>query len=256
MLIMDAENNVLLSKFKTQLELCNRSLMSVISFINQGIASCERVNYQDLYSCLYSLLPLFPSKLEIYRNRLRDVILPNLKIKDIECVNGYGQRIMIPNNGINPFVLGQVIATLCYVSDSVGIVDDESFWYNIHSLIRDASFQLYNDAHYAEAVEAAFLEVTLRVKEIVKIKTGEELDGTAAMQKAFSVNSPIIKLGDISTRTGKDIQQGVMELFVGAVRCIRNPKAHGKIVIDKTEAIHELYFASLLMWKIDQAECE
>ncbi len=74
------------------------------------------------------------------------------------------------------------------------------------------------------------------------------------MQKAFSTNNPIIQVGDIKTQTGKDIQQGIMELFTGAVRCIRNPKVHDKIVIDKTEAIRKLYLASLLMSEIDKAE--
>lgn len=45
-----------------------------------------------------------------------------------------------------------------------------------------------------------------------------------------------------------------MELFVGAFRCIRNPKAHEKISITKIEAIQKLHFASLLMYEIDKAK--
>ena len=93
------------------------------------------------------------------------------------------------------------------------------------------------------------------IKEIIKLKTGEDIDGVPAMQKAFSVNNPIFKLHtDIISKTGKDIQQGYMELFVGAFRCIRNPKAHEKISITKIEAIQKLHFASLLMYEIDKAK--
>ena len=45
-----------------------------------------------------------------------------------------------------------------------------------------------------------------------------------------------------------------MELFVGAFRCIRNPKAHEKISITKVDAIQKLHLASLLMHKIDDAK--
>ena len=58
---------------------------------------------------------------------------------------------------------------------------------------------------------------------------------------------------DIATRTGLDIQQGLMELFTGSVRSIRNPHAHEKIYMDKIEAIHKLHLASLLMLEIDKA---
>lgn len=73
------------------------------------------------------------------------------------------------------------------------------------------------------------------------------------MEKAFSANNPIISLGDTSTQTGRDIQRGYMELFTGSVRCIRNPRAHERIVVDRTEAIRKLHLASLLMSAIDNA---
>ena len=43
---------------------------------------------------------------------------------------------------------------------------------------------------YADAVEAACKALNARVREIVKVKTGEELDGAKLMQKAFSVAIP------------------------------------------------------------------
>ena len=64
----------------------------------------------------------------------------------------------------------------------------------------------------------------MRVKTIYKERALEEKDGARLMQSAFSPNNPIIKIGDISTETGRDIQQGYMEMFSGAMKGIRNPK--------------------------------
>ena len=164
------------------------------------------------------------------------------------------QMVAIPRNGINPFVLGQVIATIHYITAYHNQRVDNGFWTFVHESIINSSKDLFDNGHYAESVEAAFLEITVRVKNIIKTQTGEDLDGTAAMQKAFSLNNPIIQVADVSSRTGKDIQQGVMELLTGSIRYIRNPKAHEKIVVEKYDAVRKLHLASLLMNEIDKAD--
>ena len=46
-----------------------------------------------------------------------------------------------------------------------------------------------------------------------------------------------------------------MEIFAGAMTGIRNPKAHSNIIdIDEKRAIHLIYLASLLMYKLDEAK--
>ena len=129
----------------------------------------------------------------------------------------------------------------------------DSFWSNIHSKIAIVSRKLFNDEYYSEAVFSAFKEVNLRVKNMVKKKTGEELDGKSLMLKAFNLNYPIIQLSDCSTDTERNIQEGCMHVFAGSIQAIRNPKAHENIVIDKNRAVHFLYLASLLMYKIDES---
>ena len=130
----------------------------------------------------------------------------------------------------------------------------DSFWSNIHSKITKVSKKLFNDEYYTEAVFSAFIEVNLRVKNIVKSKIGEELDGKKLMLKAFNLNNPIIQLSDCSTDTEKNVQEGYMHIFSGSIQGIRNPKAHENILIDKKRAIHFLYLASLLMHKIDESD--
>ena len=238
--------------FEYQLGACQNALHIVTNAIDSGIP-CDRVNSKPLYDELNKLTGMLPDTMAVYRNRLKTTILPNLKLTDLQQMNQFGQMVVIPRNGINPYVLGQVIATLHYITDMYSQNSATEFWNSIHSQIVLASKQLFENGHYAESVDAAFLEITVRVKNILRELLGDDADGTTAMQKAFSVNNPVIKVSDITTRTGKDIQQGIMELFTGSVRYIRNPQAHEKVSMDKIEAIRKLHLASLLMSEIDKA---
>ena len=238
--------------FEYQLGACHNALNLVTKTIDSGIPY-DRVNYKPLYDELSKLVALLPDSMAIFRERLQNKLLPNLKLKDLQQMNQMGYMVDLPRNGINPYVLGQVIATLHYISEMYSQNSKTEFWDSIHENITLSSKQLFENGHYAESVEAAFLEITVRIKNIVRERLGEDVDGTTAMQKAFSVNNPIIKVSDITTRTGKDIQQGLMELFTGSVRYIRNPHAHEKVSMDKIEAIRKLHLASLLMSEIDKA---
>ena len=73
------------------------------------------------------------------------------------------------------------------------------------------------------------------------------------MTQAFSVKNPVLTLADLSDETGRNIQLGYMKIFEGSIIGIRNPKAHANLVIDQSRAIHLLFLASLLMFKIDEA---
>jgi len=90
------------------------------------------------------------------------------------------------------------------------------------------------------------------VKTIYREKANEELDGVALMRKAFSPQRPTIILENQDSQIGRDIQQGYMDLFAGAIAGIRNPKAHDVIEIDEKRAIHHLFLASLLFYKLDE----
>jgi uncharacterized protein (TIGR02391 family) len=108
--------------------------------------------------------------------------------------------------------------------------------------------------HFADSVEAALKEVNSVVKEKVRDATGEEYDGASLMQRALSVDNPIIRMADLSTNSGRDIQKGYIQIFSGAMTGIRNPKAHGNITLDKRRAIHLLFLSSLLMEKVFEFE--
>ena len=155
---------------------------------------------------------------------------------------------------INPVAFGQGIAVLdILLAQNLG---KQSDWCHlIHPRIAQASQKLYLDGSYANAACDAFIEVNDRVKRLFQaIKPGEKVpDGDAAMKTVFSANAPLVEFCDRSTDSGANTQKGFMEMLAGAMSALRNPKAHANITIDREDAMRRLIFASMLMYKIDEA---
>ena len=128
-----------------------------------------------------------------------------------------------------------------------------NFWSIIHPAIVVVAKSKFEDGYFADAVESALKEVNKRIKDYVKSETGRELDGASLMNHAFSLERPVIILDDLNTDTGQNIQKGYMQIFAGSMTGIRNPKAHDNINIEEARAIHFLFLASLLMYKLDDA---
>lgn len=128
-----------------------------------------------------------------------------------------------------------------------------NFWDLIHPEIIRVAKKKFEDGHYADAVESSLKEIDVRVKNIVKNSTGEELTGTGLMRKAFDLQHPILIIQDIDSQSGKDIQEGYSHIFAGAMQGIRNPKAHENISISRERGIHFLFLCSLLMHILDEA---
>ncbi|MCL4322766.1 MAG: TIGR02391 family protein [Deltaproteobacteria bacterium] len=131
-------------------------------------------------------------------------------------------------------------------------IHNMDLWSMLNNQIIGVAISRFETGHYADSVEASFKEINVRVKKIVKEITSKELDGSSLMKTAFSLSNPLIKLDDLDTETGRNVQLGYMELFSGSMTGIRNPKAHGNIEITKERAIHFLFLASLLMDKLDE----
>ena len=128
----------------------------------------------------------------------------------------------------------------------------EEFWNLLHPIVAKIARTRFESGHFADCVEAALKEVNQAVRATVKARAGEELDGTQLMHKAFSAERPIIVLDDLASVCGKDIQKGYHLIFAGTMIGIRNPKAHANLEIDQIRAIHFLFLASLLMFKLDE----
>jgi len=155
---------------------------------------------------------------------------------------------------INPFAFGQGIEVLdILLAQNFNRQGD--WWQLIHPRIAQVSKKLFLDGSYANAACDAFIEINDRVKRLFRaIKPEEKVpDGDAAMKTVFSANTPLIEFCDRSTDSGSNTQKGFMEMLAGAMSALRNPKAHANITISRDDAMRRLMFASMLMYKIDEA---
>lgn len=189
-------------------------------------------------------------------------------LKDIDALNPQPDDINLPairhtRNGLKRILKGIITEYELENEEFLKIIKnpailkknlmqkEESFWQNIHPQVKGLSKKKFEDGHYADSVETALKEINDIVKKYVKKKNGNEYDGAELMQKAFSVKNPIISLDDLSTETGRNVQQGYMQIFSGAMTGIRNPKTHENIKITSERAIQLLFFCSLLFYKLE-----
>jgi uncharacterized protein (TIGR02391 family) len=144
------------------------------------------------------------------------------------------------------------IITLLKKSECYFEIDtSEGFWHFVHPLVVKLAKNKFEQGHYADAVETVLKEINTIVKQHYKGKTGKEEDGASLMNRAFSVNSPVFLFDDVTTETGRNIQQGYMQIFAGAMTGIRNPKAHNNMTPDKHKAMHLLFVASFMALKLE-----
>lgn len=113
---------------------------------------------------------------------------------------------------------------------------------DLHPEIARASSKLYQDGHYANAVEAA----VKRLNGLVRMRSDLEFDGTTLMERAFNPSNPVLKFNSLSDQSDRDEQKGFMMMFSGAVSGLRNPRAHGFIQDDPERALEFIAFVSLL----------
>ncbi len=155
----------------------------------------------------------------------------------------------------NLVVFGQVTEILKTLQSIKKPVQDVH-WELIHPQVAKASQKLFTDGHYSNAACDAFIEINDRVKKIYKAHCPDavELDGQALMNKVFADKDPVLKVCDLSDETGRNMQLGTRFMLAGAMSALRNPKAHANIDLEKEDAMRRITFASMLMYKIDDAE--
>ena len=179
-----------------------------------------------------------------------------LAAKDILFAsNQFGQTF------INPYAIGEILFGLDYLfaqgqEPSTEKQTTADLWSYIHPLIQKSSKKLFEDGHFANAAEDAFIEINARVKNMFSIvNPGSKVpDGDTAMTTVFSTNNPLVEFCDRSTETGFNKQKGYMQMLAGAMSALRNPKAHSNNeILSSEEAYRRLATASMLMYAIDDA---
>jgi uncharacterized protein (TIGR02391 family) len=118
---------------------------------------------------------------------------------------------------------------------------------DLHPVIGEAASKLYLDGHYASAIEDA----VKALNNLVRGRSGKELDGDNLMTTVFSPNNPILQFNDLKDQSDRDEQKGFMMMFAGAVAGLRNPRAHKLIKDDPERALEFIAFVSLLAKLLD-----
>lgn len=124
-------------------------------------------------------------------------------------------------------------------------------WQILHPKVVSLAKPRFENGLYADAVESVMKELNGIVRDLHHSLSGQELDGVNLMRNAFSLTGTI-KLNEIETLSGRDTQVGYRDIFAGAMAGIRNPKAHDNVLISRERAIHHLFVASLLFFKLDE----
>ena len=131
-------------------------------------------------------------------------------------------------------------------------IEDTGFWSLLHPTVVKLARPRFEAGYYADAVESTFKGLNSKVKELFRSTKGRELDGPDLMRKALRTDDPVIVLGDLTTESGRNIQEGYSHIFAGVMQAIRNPSAHANTEIGSDRACHELMLASLLFHQIDE----
>jgi uncharacterized protein (TIGR02391 family) len=122
---------------------------------------------------------------------------------------------------------------------------------DLHPEIERRAGKLFRDGHYANAVEDACKALNA----LVKLRSGkDDLDGSALMQQVFSPKAPLIAFNDLKDDSDRSEQQGLMQLFAGAILAFRNPRAHGFVQDHPERALEYIQVVSLLAKLLDDAK--
>lgn len=119
---------------------------------------------------------------------------------------------------------------------------------NIHPQIDSVSKKLFDDGHYSQATFEAYKLLDRKVQLLAKVNES----GVKLMMKAFSAETPLIKLTQLSNLSEKDEQEGYKFIFSGAIQAIRNPRGHEYGLQDSpTICLDHLSLASLLLRRLE-----
>jgi hypothetical protein len=83
----------------------------------------------------------------------------------------------------------------------------------LHTVIREHAYPQYLDGHWRDAVLNAFIAVF----DLIRNRTGLDLDGDALVTRAFSIQRPMLMLSDLRTESGRNDQAGFFANLSGCL---------------------------------------
>jgi len=120
----------------------------------------------------------------------------------------------------------------------------------LHPAIRDAAVKHFQDGDFRNAV----LDAVIALFDLLRRKSGIQMDGENLCNRAFSPNRPVLIFSELDTESGQNDQRGFMDIFKGVYRGVRNPKAHSLVHdLDSVKAGQYLVLMSLLARRVDES---
>lgn len=175
---------------------------------------------------------------DFYRGEIKRKYLSK---KRPEAVNGNSKQTAVASNKAS-----QKERTEEAASPSV----KNQFEEMLHPFVREHSFDQYQAGQYRDAVFNSIVAVF----DLIRQRTGLDLDGSNLITEAFGLERGALIFSDLETESGRNDQKGFIQILNGAYTGIRNPKAHSlKHDLDKIEAAQYLIFASLLARRVHEA---
>jgi len=124
---------------------------------------------------------------------------------------------------------------------------------NVHAEVLNYCRAELLDENYFHAVFAS----TKGVAERIRLMSGLTADGADLVNKALSIQSPVLVLGPLTTESEKSEQKGFSNLLIGLFGAVRNPLAHAPKTnwpMSEQDALDILTLVSLIHRKLDRAE--
>src|ERR1051325_10414437 len=81
----------------------------------------------------------------------------------------------------------------------------------LHPVISKASLSLFETGHYRDAVFTSIVAVF----DLLRERSGIQLDGSALATQCFSLSKPKLVIADLETESGRNEQVGFMQLLQG-----------------------------------------
>jgi len=112
---------------------------------------------------------------------------------------------------------------------------------------------LFDDGHFAQATFEAYKYIDNEIQRL----SGIHESGKKLMMRAFSEESPAIRVTATGTVTERDIQEGYKFIFAGSSLAIRNPRAHEHSIVDAADTcLDHLSIASHLLRRLEDSGYE
>lgn len=128
-------------------------------------------------------------------------------------------------------------------------------WRHLHEKMRDRIRSYYENRQYGQAAD----EGTKIYCEFIRKMTGLNEDGTELTGKSFGGDAPCIRVANISSETGLNMQKGQEALSRGLILGFRNPISHAPMdsvvptTFSELDCLNILSLISYLLARLDTA---